>query len=148
MADRQPRRAPNKSVEEPLVAAARVLARGNRGFFSRLQLVDMLTSQLKGYRRRLRRQVIQAVISRLIAAGFFRRTREEGVLRFAAMTAPLPWDAFVEQKRAEAVQRLQSRLQSVNAEVATQASRLSAARATRRSLRHRLRKLGKPTRRT
>lgn len=141
MADRQQRRAPNKSVEEPLVAAARSLAEGNRGVFSRLELVNLLTSDLKGIRRRVRRQVVQAVISRLIAAGYFRRMREDGKLRFAAITAPLPWDAFVEQKRAAAVERLQSRLESVNAEFASQASRLSAVRTARRSLRHRLHKL-------
>lgn len=144
MADRQPRRAPNKSVEEPLVAAARALARGNRGVFSRLELVDQMTADIRGSRRRMRRQVVQAVISRLIAAGFFKRTKQDGMLRFGAMTAPLPWDAYVGQKRAEAVERLQARLQTVSAQLEIQASQLSVTRATSRSLRSRLRKLKVP----
>ena len=83
---------------------ARALARGNRGRFLRLQVVDQLTKGMRqGLRRRLRRQAIQAVISRLIAAGFFRTTNEQGALRFQRINALLPWDAFVERKRAEAL---------------------------------------------
>ena len=134
------KRAPNKSIEEPLVNAARSLARGQRGRYSRLEVVELMTSDLRGLRRRLRRQVVQAVISRLVTAGFFHPTNEYGVLRFDRMGAPLPWDAFVQRRREEAIERLRRRLGTLT-RGAKRAPEPEAARSAIRRLQSRLRKL-------
>jgi hypothetical protein len=135
------KRAPNKSVEEPLVNVARRLARGNRGRFVRLQVVDGMTNELHGLQRRARRQVVQAIISRLVVAGFFRTTRQRGVLRFKSMSALLPWDANVQRKRAAAVKHIRNRLSTI-AQLTQDSSRADASRdAIRRNLVSRLRRL-------
>ena len=121
---------------------ARALASSNRGRFSRLEVVDQLTKGLRQrWRRRLRRKAIQAVISRLIAAGFFRTTNEQGVLRFQRMNALLPWDAFVERRRTEAIERLNQRLDAIERPPSSNAGADPPKSILRRDLKFRLRKL-------
>jgi hypothetical protein len=138
-------RAPNKSIEEPLVNVARALANCSHGSFSRLEVVDQLTKGLRQrWRRRQRRQAIQAVISRLIAAGFFRITNEQGVLRFRRIDALLPWDAFVERRRTEAIERLSQRLEANERPQSSNAGTDPPKTSLRRDLKFRLRKLQSP----
>ena len=69
----------------------------------RIAVVNELTAGLDGAELRARRMVFQATISRLVAAGFFQRTGQDSMLKFTSMRAPLPWDAFLRQKRGRAV---------------------------------------------
>jgi hypothetical protein len=135
------KRAPNMSVEGPLVEAARKAARGNRGRFSRVEVVHALTEGLPAEQQRRRRKKLQAIISRLLALGFFVSTREAGVLRFRAMSAALPWEANLQHRRIAAVEHIRSRLSTMPA-LASSGQEYEARRADlRRTLLSRLRRL-------
>jgi hypothetical protein len=133
-------RAPNKSVEGPLVEAARELAHGHQGLFSRAELVNKLSDHLPAIERRRRRKLYQAVISRLLGAGFFLLTQEHQVLRFRSLRAPLPWDSFQTGKRLAAIAHIRSRLRSI-ADMDERERSSPGLINLRRSLNSRLRRL-------